>query len=195
MLRSNWKSHATCHQNRGPWCGFQLEGESFKACSLRSAQCIGHLQCIPPGCCVLSSQSPGSPKVRSRRTRPARTRAPDIELQGCLACGEACFVQVSESLPLLVTWDNGLLATTEVAFSIGGNGRTPNPGAMMASTWRTGHRRDGRSLLRPCPAAHRPHLGPMRSRFRLVSCSKSSGDSGHRSCVSLTPDELLSRLT
>jgi hypothetical protein len=143
----------------------------FKACSLRVRNASDTFSAYHQDVAFFRANPREGPKVTSPDpTRLGRT--PEIKLQDCLACGEACFVRVPESLPLLVTWSNGLLVTTEAAFSIGGNGRVPNPGATMGIDWRNVTAVTGGALLRLALAPHRPHLVPMR--FSGSSCVLSS---------------------
>lgn len=88
-------------------------------------------------------------------------REPDIELRNSMACGEAGLIRVSESRPLRIKWQNGLLATTEPALSVGGSGRKPNSGARMYIEWRQVTAVTGNSLVRLTLAPHRPHLAPL----------------------------------
>ncbi len=103
-------------------------------------------------------ESRGVPSSESMRA----DRRPNLELQDCTACGEACFFRASESLPFQITWRNGLLATTEAGFSIGGSSRTPNPGTAMAIDLQDVTAVTGKSLLHVLLASHRPHIAPIR---------------------------------
>ncbi len=89
-------------------------------------------------------------------------RTADIKLEDCLACGEGSFLQAAESQPLMVTWNNGLLVTSEPGFSIGGNPRVPNLGAMMEISWQNVTAKTGGALFQFTLASHRPHLVPVR---------------------------------
>ncbi len=55
---------------------------------------------------------PGSGNI-AMDTDPADDQVVSIELQNCLARGEAAFVRDNDLQPLRLTWDNGLLATSE----------------------------------------------------------------------------------
>ena len=51
-----------------------------------------------------------------------------IELVDCTAAGEAVFLRVEDLQPVHLSWNNGLLATTERLLSAGGGTRTPQAG-------------------------------------------------------------------
>lgn len=106
-----------------------------------------------------------SPREGRGVAGPDSTRAdrrPNLELQDCAVCGEACFFRASESLPFQITWRNGLLATTEAGFSIGGSSRTPSPGTAMAIDLQDVTAVTERALLHLVLASHRPHIAPIR---------------------------------
>ncbi len=144
---------------------------SFKACALRVRNASDTFTAYHQDVAFFRVNPPDSPKATP--TDPARLdRTPDIELRDCLACGEASFVRVSESLPLLVVWSNGLLGTREGAVAIGGNGREPNLGAVMDIDWQNVTAVTSGALIRLVLAPHRPHLVPLR--FSDSSCVVSS---------------------
>ncbi len=97
---------------------------------------------------------------------------PDIELLDCIACGEADLVRASESTSLRVEWRNGLLVTTEAAFSISGSSRAPSPGAKMDIEWEHVTAVTGDSLVNVILAPHRPHLAQIH--FSESACVLSS---------------------
>ena len=131
----------------------------------------------------------------SRGTGPELMRGdrrPNLELQDCTACGEACFFRASEGLPFQIAWRNGLLATTEAGFSIGGSSRTPNPGTGMAIDLQDVTAVTGKSLLHLLLASHRPHIAPIR--VSDSSCLISSHPLIQADGIE-TPGELVKRLT
>jgi hypothetical protein len=54
-----------------------------------------------------------------------------IELQDCVARGQAVFVRTSDVQPFSLVWENGLLATTEQLLLAGGGSMSPPHGARM----------------------------------------------------------------
>lgn len=72
-----------------------------------------------------------------------------IQLQNCVARGEATFLRADVPPALDVAWDNGLLATTERFLELGSLADAPATGAKVEITLRhlTGVARDGLCLL------------------------------------------------
>ncbi len=164
---------------------------SFKACALRVRNASDTFTAYHQDVAFFRINPPESPKATP--TDPTRLeRTPDIELRDCLACGEASFVRETESLPLLVVWSNGLLVTSEVAFSIGGNSREPNLGAVMDIDWQNVTAVTSGPLIRLALAPHRPHLVPLR--FSDSACVLSSQPLIQATGVAKL-GEFLSRLT
>lgn len=91
---------------------------------------------------------------------PSSDGEPDIDLLASIACGEASLVRASESTSLQVRWQNGLLATTETAFWVGGSSREQKPGAKMDIEWHHVTAVMGDSLIHITLPPHRPHLAP-----------------------------------
>jgi serine/threonine-protein kinase len=54
-----------------------------------------------------------------------------IELVDCTAAGEAVFLRAEDLQPVHLSWNNGLLATTERLLSAGGGARTPQAGQSL----------------------------------------------------------------
>ncbi|MHB8898766.1 MAG: serine/threonine-protein kinase [Thermoguttaceae bacterium] len=137
-----------------------------------------------------------SPRDNATMTLPdpmKLDRTPDIELDNCLVCGEACFVRLAESLPFQVTWHNGLLATSEAAFWIGGSSRTPSHDTTVGVDLQQVTAVTGGALLHLALAAHRPHIAPLR--FSVSSCATESHPLILASGAITPSDELLNRLT
>ena len=62
---------------------------------------------------------------------PAATPLATIELTDCIARGEADFLRVEDLQPVHLTWDNGLLITTERLLVAGGNPTAPKLDEMV----------------------------------------------------------------
>lgn len=130
------------------------------ACSLRIRNASDTLQSYHQNAAFFRI-APEEPRLIPSPEPLRAEREPDIELRNSMACGEAGLIRVSESSPLRIKWQNGLLATTEPALSVGGSGRKPNPGARMSIEWREVTAVTGNSLVRLTLAPHRPHLVPL----------------------------------
>ena len=66
------------------------------------------------------------------RGEPTLTEQPvRLELVDCIARGEAVFARLEHSEPIDLSWENGLLVTTERFLQATGSERTPQPGEMI----------------------------------------------------------------
>ena len=86
---------------------------------------------------------------------PAATPLATIELTDCVARGEASFLRVEDLQPVYLSWNNGLLATTEQLLTAGGGQAAPKPDEMLRLELRhlTALVRGGLCRLSATPAA------------------------------------------
>jgi serine/threonine-protein kinase len=71
--------------------------------------------------------APGSDAMLSAMGMPALEPV-KIELRDCIARGEAVFLRTNDLQPLALSWDNGLLATSERLLAAGGGASAPPQG-------------------------------------------------------------------
>ena len=77
-----------------------------------------------------TGSAPGADLVPGEESRAAKPPA-TINLVNCIARGEAVFLCATEMQPLQLSWENGLLVTTEqMLWSLGGQ-EMPQPGEML----------------------------------------------------------------
>ena len=74
--------------------------------------------------------SPGADITVANGTSGAPPLA-TIELNDCIARGEAVFMLVEDFQPVHLAWDNGLLLTSEQLLSAAGSARSPKPDEML----------------------------------------------------------------
>ena len=120
-----------------------------------------------------------------------KERKPDIELVDCIACGEASLVRLAENTPLKMKWHNGLLATTEPAFMIGGSRRKPAPETRIEIVWKHVTVATSNAMISISLAPHQPHLVPIS--FADTSCILSARPLVQAKVVAATA-EVLSQL-
>ena len=111
--------------------------------------------------------APGADTVVGDGAAAPRPR-PTVELVDCIARGEAVFLRAEDLQPVRLSWDNGLLATTERLLSASGGARTPQAGESLQVDLRhlTAVVRGG--LCRMASNQSGPHCLPLQ-----VSCADS----------------------
>ena len=79
----------------------------------------------------VKSATDADPESEDDTVGPAPTEAAVIDLADCVARGEAVLLRSEDLQPARLTWDNGLLVTTERMLSAIGGSRAPSSGEML----------------------------------------------------------------
>jgi serine/threonine-protein kinase len=112
------------------WALFETQGGQtvrLDGCTLTIRNASDHQAAYHPEVAFfLAKTAPGADPAM--RTTSGETPVVSIGLVGCIARGEADFLRCLDLQPVHLTWENGLLATSERLLLLGSGQKAPDPG-------------------------------------------------------------------
>jgi serine/threonine protein kinase len=111
-------------------------GESvrFDSCALTINNASESGTAYHPDVAFFEVRAVPGPGVMTASDPPAPLSAASLQLKNSVARGEAIFMRAAEPLPLQITWENGLLATSQRLFAVFGGPSDPKPQGQMQIT-------------------------------------------------------------